>query len=68
MPKVRSKDSTKGLRRMKTVKFRVGNRKSGKSAMTMTTEELMKGLENSNLKKYHSNIAHALYLRADPVD
>jgi hypothetical protein len=68
MPKIRSKLATKANRRMITTKFRVGNRKTGRSANSMSIEDLKKGLEDSNKKKYHGNMITALIKRGVAVD
>jgi hypothetical protein len=36
-------------------KFRIGNRKTGRSALGMSTEELHKVLGNPDQRKYHGN-------------
>jgi len=44
-------------------KFRVGNRKSGRSALIMTTADLLKELTSGNNKRAHDKIRTVLNKR-----
>ena len=46
-------------------KFRIGNRKSGVSAMSLSTKELLAVLSNDSKSKYHANAAKALLYRGN---
>lgn len=45
------------------MKFRIGTRKAGKSAITMTTAELQAVLENKDKRKWHSKARTVLQSR-----
>ena len=68
MPKIRSKDSTKSNRRMKTAKFRIGNCKGGVSGHSLSTEKLKEVLEDSNKKRWHINARTVLASRGITLD
>ncbi len=65
MPKNRT--SVKTERGTKVIrppsKFRIGNRKSGRSALLMTTAELLKELESTNNKRGHDKVRTVLRQR-----
>jgi len=46
-----------------TTKLRIGNRKSGRSALLMTTAELKEVLEKDDYKKYHQKARTVLRQR-----
>jgi hypothetical protein len=46
-------------------KFRIGNRKGGVSALTMSTKALLVILSDESKAKYHNNAAAALMYRGN---
>jgi hypothetical protein len=68
MPKLRSKESTKAFRRMKTSKFRIGNAKGGIGGHSLSTEKLQEILVDSNKKRYRNNAAAVLLMRGVQPD
>ena len=53
-----------GLHKQKvSATFRIGTRKSGKSAHTMTNDALLAVLENKSQAKYHNDARAVLSLR-----
>ena len=65
MPKSRKSDKRDGrvFKSNVPTKFKIGNRKTGKSAMLMSVKELEAVLEDSNKKKFHNKARAALALR-----
>lgn len=49
-------------------KFRIGTRKSGKSALMMSNDELKDVLNDKNKKRYHSKAAQVLKARGIEVE
>lgn len=66
MPKnvsrVKTKDGAIIVKRP-TSKFRIGNRKGGKSALLMTNQQLMDVLKDPNKKRYHHKARAVLAAR-----
>jgi len=65
MPKSRKKvkDGNRIITSIVPTKFRVGNRKSGVSAHTMSTSSLVAALEDKNKSKYRNSINAVLATR-----
>ena len=49
-----------------STKLRIGTRKSGKSAFLMSTEDLVKVIEDKNKTRYHAKAKTVLSLRGAP--
>ena len=66
MPKTRKveKKNGKAFKTVLPMKLRIGPRKGGKSAFSMTTEELEAVLADSKKKKYHNKARTALSKRS----
>ena len=65
MPKlrIRAKGQARSAALVARRKFRVGRRKSGKSALLMSTAELLIALENSEYSRSKNNINAVLRMR-----
>ena len=67
MPKARKRTKTGQVVKVSNVlrKFRIGNRKSGVAAESMSTVDLIKVLADKTKSKFHKNAA--IVLRTRPI-
>ncbi len=65
MPRKRIYIKNKKWNRNKQRKFRIGNRKGGVSALTMTTKDLLSVLATPEKSKYHDNAKAVLKYRGN---
>ena len=65
MPKSKKTTKVDGrtIQHKNPMKLRIGTRKAGKSAITMTTAELQAVLENKDKRKWHNNARTVLQTR-----
>ena len=63
MPKAKFREGRGSRAEPRTYKYKLGNRKSSKSAHTVSTPELIKMYESGNHKKDKPKIAKVLLLR-----
>ena len=71
MPKQKKtwKDASGAIHKQKVcTKFRIGTRKSGKSALLMSDEELLAVLDDKNKKRYHAKALTVLGKRGVYVE
>ena len=60
MPKVKKKVGHRHIKKIVPMKFRIGNRKNGRSALFMSDDELWDVIEKSSRPRDKQNARHVL--------